>query len=92
MLAYPEGTRTRTGELLPFRHGVFLMAIRANALVVPITSVGFRELMPVGQFAIKPVPIRFIVHPPISTDGLKEEDRGALAERTREVIASALPK
>jgi 1-acyl-sn-glycerol-3-phosphate acyltransferase len=91
LLAYPEGTRTRTGELLPFRHGVFLMAIRANALIVPITSVGFREMMPVGQFAIKPGPIRFIIHSPISTDGLKEEDRGALAERTRDVIASALP-
>ena len=91
LLAYPEGTRTRTGELQPFRHGVFLMAIRANALIVPITSIGFRELMPRGRFAIKPGPIRFIIHPPISTDGLKDEDREALAERTRDVIASALP-
>jgi 1-acyl-sn-glycerol-3-phosphate acyltransferase len=91
MLAYPEGTRTRSGELLPFRHGVFLMAIRANAVIVPITSIGFREMMPVGQFAIKPGPIRFVVHAPIFTDGMKEEDRGALAERTRDVIASALP-
>jgi len=92
MLAYPEGTRTRTGELQPFRHGVFLMAIRANAVIVPITSVGFREMMPRGQFAIKPGTIRFIVHPPISTDGMKEEDRGVLADRTREVIATALPQ
>lgn len=90
LLAFPEGTRTRSGELQPFRHGVFLMAIRANALIVPITSLGLGEMMPRGQFGIKPGTVRFIVHPPISTDGLKEEDRGELAERARQAIASAL--
>jgi 1-acyl-sn-glycerol-3-phosphate acyltransferase len=90
LLAFPEGTRTRTGELQPFRHGVFLMAIRANALIVPITIVGLREMMPRGTFGIKPGTVRFVVHPPISTDGLREHERGALADRTREVIASAL--
>ncbi len=90
LLAFPEGTRGRTTEMLPFRHGVFLMAIRANALIVPITLIGLREMMPRGSFGITPGPVRFVVHPPLSTDGLVESDRGALADRTRDVIASAL--
>ena len=90
MLAFPEGTRGNGVEMLPFRHGVFLMAIRANALIVPITLIGLREMMPRGSFATIPGPVKFVVHPPISTDGLAESDRGALADRTRAVIASAL--
>jgi 1-acyl-sn-glycerol-3-phosphate acyltransferase len=90
MLAFPEGTRSASGQMLPFRHGVFLMAIRAQALIVPITIVVLREMMPKGQFATRPGPVRFIVHPPLSTDGLREEDRGALADRARDVIAASL--
>jgi 1-acyl-sn-glycerol-3-phosphate acyltransferase len=59
-------------------------------LIVPITLIGLREMMPRGQFGITPGPVRFIVHPPLSTDGLIESDRGMLAERARDVIASAL--
>src|SRR5579871_34660 len=90
MLAFPEGTRSRDGQLQEFRHGVFLMAIRANAVIVPITTIGLREMMPRGTFGITPGPVRFIVHPAISTDGLAESDRGELAERTRAVIAASL--
>jgi 1-acyl-sn-glycerol-3-phosphate acyltransferase len=90
MLAFPEGTRGNGLEMLPFRHGVFLMAIRANALIVPITLTGLREMMPRGSFATIPGPVRFVAHPPISTDGLTEKDRGELADQVRAIIASAL--
>jgi len=90
MLAFPEGTRGNGLEMLPFRHGVFLMAIRANALIVPITLTGLREMMPRGSFATIPGPVRFVAHRPISTDGLTEKDRGELADQVRAIIASAL--
>jgi 1-acyl-sn-glycerol-3-phosphate acyltransferase len=90
MLAFPEGTRGSGAEMLPFRHGVFLMAIRAQALIVPITLIGYSKIMPRGQFATIPGPVKFVAHPPISTDGMAESDRGALAERARAIIASAL--
>ncbi len=91
LLVFPEGTRSRTGDLLPFRRGVFLMAIRAGVSIVPITSVGSREIMRKGDPRIHPGEVRLILHPPIPTAGLAESDRFALAERVRDVIASALP-
>ncbi len=92
VVAFPEGTRSWTGELLPFRHGIFLMAIRAGAPIVPITVVGVREIMPRGTWLIRPGMVRLIVHPPVPTAGLREEDRGALGDRVREIIGSALPR
>lgn len=92
VVAFPEGTRSWTGELLPFRHGIFLMAIRAGAPIVPITVVGVREIMPRGARVIRPGTVRLVVHPAVPTAGLREEERGALADRVREIVASALLK
>ena len=91
ILAFPEGTRSHTGEMLPFRHGVFLMAIRAQALVVPISLYGTREMMKKGEPGLRPGTAHFVVHPAVSTDGLVEGDRGELADRVRGIIAAGLP-
>jgi len=91
VLAFPEGTRSHTGEMLPFRHGVFLMAIRAGAPVVPISLHGTREMMKKGEPGLRPGTAHFVIHPAVSTDGLPEDGRGELADRVREIIAAALP-
>jgi len=92
LLVYPEGTRSRTGEMLPFRHGVFLMAIRAGVPIVPMTILGSREIMQKGDPRIHPGEVRIVIHDPIPTANLREEDRQALSDKVREVIASALPR
>ncbi|MGH8247689.1 MAG: lysophospholipid acyltransferase family protein, partial [Gammaproteobacteria bacterium] len=92
MLVYPEGTRSPTGEMLPFRRGVFVMAIRAGVPIVPLTITGSRAIMRKGDPRIYPGDVQLIIHDPIPTAGLTEDDRFALAERVREAIASALPE
>lgn len=91
ILAFPEGTRSPSGEMLPFRHGVFLMAIRAQAPVVPISLYGTREMMKKGEPVLRPGTAHFVVHPAVPTDGLSESARGELADRVRDIVASALP-
>ncbi len=89
-LVFPEGTRSRTGELLPFKKGAFILAIRAQAPLVPMAIVGARAAMKKGSFIIWPVTIRIKVGPPVPTEGLGLESRDALIATTRERIQGLL--
>jgi 1-acyl-sn-glycerol-3-phosphate acyltransferase len=89
-IAFPEGTRSRTGELQPFKKGVFVMAIRAGAPVVPITIRRSRDVQAPGAFSIRPGTIDVVFHDPIETAALGVDDRDALVAATRDAIASAL--
>jgi 1-acyl-sn-glycerol-3-phosphate acyltransferase len=86
-IIFPEGTRSRTGELLPFKKGGFIMALMAQVPVVPITVSGGGAAMRKGSVLIRPATIRVQLSPPIPTTGLSVDDRDALAGRVREVIA-----
>ena len=90
MLVFPEGTRSRDGNLLPFRPGPFTMAIEAQAPIVPITILGSGRVMSRGQWVIRPGRVRVVFHPPVPTKGLSQADRRALMQKVRSMIASAL--
>jgi len=51
---FPEGTRTRTGELGPFKKGVFALAMEAGVPVVPVAAVGGFRILPAGRLAARP--------------------------------------
>lgn len=90
-LAFPEGTRSRDGRLGPFKKGVFVMAIKAGAPVVPVTILGSSSILPPGRYGVRPGEVRVVIHDPIETARLGLEDRDALIAETRRAIASALP-
>jgi 1-acyl-sn-glycerol-3-phosphate acyltransferase len=92
MVIYPEGTRSRTGRLLPFKRGGFLMAIRAGRPIVPMTILGAEDLLPKGERWMRAGEIRLVFHPAIDVAGYREEDREILLQRVRAVIASRLPE
>lgn len=89
---FPEGTRSETGELKPFKRGAFIFAIQAGVPIVPITIVNSRDLMPKHRLAIAPGEIEIYVHEPISTKGMVPEDRVVLSDRARAAIESRLQK
>lgn len=91
LLVYPEGTRSYDGRLLPFKRGVFLLAIRSGLPIVPVTLHGATGVMPKTRWEIYPGVVRVTVHPAIETQGLREDDRHTLAEEVRRIVASALP-
>jgi 1-acyl-sn-glycerol-3-phosphate acyltransferase len=89
-VAFPEGTRSRDGRLGEFKKGVFVMAIKAQIPIIPITIIGSASIQPPGSYAINPGCIKLIFHDPIPTEGMKLEDRNSLVLQTRDAIASGL--
>ena len=89
-LIFPEGTRSRTADLLPFKKGGFIMAIKAQAPIVPVAVQGGRDAMRKGSAIIRPVTVSIRVGEPIETTGLDVDDRGRLIEQTRARIVALL--
>jgi 1-acyl-sn-glycerol-3-phosphate acyltransferase len=85
-LIFPEGTRSKTADLLPFKKGGFLMAMKAGAPIVPVAVSGGRDAMRRGSKVIQPVTFSIRVGEPIETAGLRPADRDALIARVRERI------
>lgn len=86
VLVYPEGTRTRTGEMLPFKKGPFVLAIACGAPVVPMYVHGAFGIMPKGTVRVRPHPITVLIGEPIPTAGLSYDDRDGLAQRVRDAL------
>jgi 1-acyl-sn-glycerol-3-phosphate acyltransferase len=91
-VVYPEGTRSPDGRLQSFKKGVFVMALKAGAPIVPISISGSSKIMPKGKFVIRPGRVRIIFHEPVPTAGLTIEDRDDLIQRVRQAILSGLEK
>jgi 1-acyl-sn-glycerol-3-phosphate acyltransferase len=89
-LIFPEGTRSRTGELLPFKKGGFIMALKAQAPIVPIAIKGARNAMRKGSPIIYPVTVQVHLGAPVETAGLGLEQRDALVARVRGEVARML--
>jgi len=89
-LIFPEGTRSRTDQLLPFKKGGFIMAIKAQAPVVPVAISGGRDSMRKGSAIVRPVMVDVRIGEPVPTDGLTLADRDALIAVVRERIEALL--
>jgi len=89
-LIFPEGTRSPTGQLLPFKKGGFIMAIEAQAPIVPVAVRGGRDAMRKGSVLVRPVDVRIRIGPPIPTAGLTLADRDSLIARVRGEIQALL--
>jgi 1-acyl-sn-glycerol-3-phosphate acyltransferase len=89
-LIFPEGTRSPGGELLPFKKGGFIMAIRAQVPIVPVAVRGGRAAMRKGSPIVRPVHVSVRIGEPVPTAGLTLDDRDALIEDVRERIRRLL--
>lgn len=90
VLIFPEGTRSATGELLPFNGGGFFLAILSRAVVLPVTIQGSRAIMPKQSFRVSPGLVSVTVAEPIATEGLSLKHRNHLREMIRKILARNL--
>jgi 1-acyl-sn-glycerol-3-phosphate acyltransferase len=89
-LIFPEGTRSRTGALLPFKKGGFIMALKGQAPIVPVAITGARNAMRKGSLVINPVTVDVKFGEPVETAGLALSDRDALVADVRGRVQTLL--
>jgi 1-acyl-sn-glycerol-3-phosphate acyltransferase len=89
-LIFPEGTRSRTDALLPFKKGGFIMAIKAQAPIVPVAIRGGRNAMRKGSPIVRPVRVEVRIGDPVETTGYTLDERDELIAIVRERIEALL--
>ncbi|MGH9203170.1 MAG: lysophospholipid acyltransferase family protein, partial [Vicinamibacterales bacterium] len=89
-LIFPEGTRSRTDQLLTFKKGGFIMALKAQAPIVPVAISGGRASMRRGSAIIHPVMVDVRIGDPIETAGMTIDDRDTLITTVRHRIQAML--
>ncbi|MBL8959625.1 MAG: 1-acyl-sn-glycerol-3-phosphate acyltransferase [Gemmatimonadetes bacterium] len=89
VMIFPEGTRSRSGEMLPFKDGAFRLAVETGTPILPMAVAGTRDAMAKGTFRFQRSRARVRVLEPIDVTGLTLDDVPSLRERTRAVIERA---
>jgi 1-acyl-sn-glycerol-3-phosphate acyltransferase len=88
VVVFPEGGRSRTGEILRFKSGAFRLAVLSGVAVTPVTLNGTRKVLKPDTVHVRPGHVEMIIHPPIPTEGLAGTNVDDLAERVRNQILS----
>jgi len=90
-IIFPEGTRSRDGNLLPFKKGPFVAAIHLGVPIVPVVCKGTSAVMPKGKYlSILPGVVEMVVLEPIATRAMTYDDRDRLRQLVREQIEAEL--
>lgn len=76
ILIYPEGGRSKSGQVQRFKHGVAIMAMQCNVPVIPIYIEGLRDVMPKGQREPRPASVRARIGKPVWLAGAASVPEG----------------
>ena len=88
VMSFPEGTRSRDGNIGAFKQGMFHLAIKSGIPIVPISIIGAKEIMPKRSLLINPGKgkVTLVMDKPIDVTGYSIERRHELIDRVRNVI------
>ena len=86
LLIAPEGTRTRTGEMLPFKKGAFRIAASSRIPLYPIVSAGGYALLPKPKLLPRPGVIKIRCLPPIDTSAWDPQNLDSRINEVRSLM------
>ncbi len=87
---FPEGTRSVDGVIRDFKKGVFVLAVKSQQPIVPVSISGSYRILRKNSWMIHPGEIRFSIGNPIQTAGIDNTGRGLLMQQVREAIRANL--
>lgn len=88
VIVFPEGTRSASGSLRPFKSGPFHLALAAQVPIIPVTVSGSQRITPKGSLQVHPGVVKIRYGKPIPTRDVSLEQRGELKARVRDAIAA----
>lgn len=88
LIAFPEAGRTRDGRMGEFKSGVFRLAQRFEAPIVPMSIVGSFEFFRTGAWMLHPGKITVRLFDTIETKGLARNEVGELCDRVHAIVAA----
>lgn len=93
ILIFPEGTRSRSGEMGRFKSGAFRLALESGRPIVPIVLAGTQKVIAKGKTAFgNPSVATMTILPPIETKGLDLKEEGAFKEKVEALMRKELEK
>jgi len=92
IIVFPEGTRSRNGQIGPFKSGGIVLALRAGVPIVPITIIGTINILPKGGMRLHPGKAIIVVDKPIDIVGYTEKDKNKLANLVRAIVVKNYEK
>ncbi len=88
---FPEGTRSSSDRLLPFKRGGFYVAVDTGSPILPVSIRDTGRIYGKMQLLFQPGNIHVVIHPPVSVEGRTRSDIDALAVEVRRAMLSGLP-
>jgi len=90
VVVFPEGTRSRDGQVQRFKKGGFLLAVESKTEIVPIAIKGSRDLLPSGAWRLRSGTVEVVVDQPVSIAGYRPGNLRLLSDQVRQTIAGQL--
>ncbi len=90
VVIFPEGTRSKTGELIPFKRGAFKLAIELGLPILPVTVLGTKNILPADSLDLMPGRVKMIIHEPFDISGYSESTMSELIEAIKNIIRASL--
>lgn len=87
LIAFAEGSRTRTGHVQAFKKGIFNLAQKFGVPIVPVSIVGSYEFFQTGNWMLYPGKITVYLHDTIDTSKVARGEVDALRQRVQDIVA-----
>lgn len=88
VVIFPEGTRSKTAEIGPFKKGAFKLALDLGLPILPITISGTRKILPTGTIDLMPGRVTMTIHQPIEIRHHTEDSLKVLLDAARDIITA----
>jgi len=92
VVIFPEGTRSRTRNIQPFKKGGFFLAVDSGAPIIPIIINGTERIMPKKQMLIKPGNVTLEIAKPINSSDYTRKTKNDLMDKVRYIFLKSFEK